>query len=374
MAKKKPIRRASKSPARKPTKFRRPMPRSSEPLPEIPDLARIRESLHHDLADIAVPPRKLPPFLIVGIGASAGGLEACTQLLENLRKPNFAIIIVQHLAPEHESALPGLLAGITKIPVIQVTEGMRIEPGRVHVIPPGVQMGIADGILKLVPRPDDRTQHMSIDYFFRSLAEHAQSRAIGVILSGSAHDGAAGLREIKDAGGIAIAQDPETARFDSMPRAAIATGAVDLVLAPHKIADELTHIAQRPLGDDHETTQHHAPRHPEENLARVFSILRNATGVDFAQYKLPTIRRRLQRRMVLHKIETLADYVRLLQKNADEVHALYEDILIHVTRFFREPESFQALVTKVFPRLIEHRDAESPIRVWVPGCSTGEEA
>ncbi|HEX4795658.1 MAG TPA: chemotaxis protein CheB [Humisphaera sp.] len=319
----------------------------------------------------------LPSFTIVGIGASAGGLEACSDLLRALSPQSaFAVVIVQHMAPEHDSFLPGLLAGVTSLPVVQVKDGLRINPGHVYVVPPNVQMEIIGGQLRLQPRPSDRTQHLPIDYFFRSLAEYAQSRAIGVVLSGTASDGSIGVREIKAAGGITFAQEPRTAKYDGMPRAAIATGAVDLVMAPTQIAMELERISRDPL-----TSPLHAPRVPtddsallDEHMARIFSMLRTASGVDFTHYKLPTIRRRLQRRMVLHKIESLDKYIKYLQTNPAEVQSLYQDILIHVTRFFRDPESFEVLARQVFPKILEARVGESPIRVWIPGCSTGEEA
>lgn len=317
--------------------------------------------------------RSLPDFMIAGIGASAGGLEACSQLLEALpAELGLALIIVQHLAPRHESFLSELLALHSKMPVVQVTEGIRVEANRIYVIPPNAHMHIADGILHLVARPEDRTQHMPVDSFFRSLAEYAQNRAIGIILSGTASDGAIGIREIKSAGGIAIAQDPQTAKSDGMPRAAIATGAVDLVLGPVGIAEELVRIAAHPLvrGEARQTGELSGL---DEQLPRVFHMLRTATGVDFAQYKQPTIKRRLQRRMVLHKLDTLEQYIQFLQQNPAEVNGLYQDILIHVTRFFRDPESFEVLAKSAFAAIVANRAADAPIRIWIPGCASGEE-
>jgi two-component system CheB/CheR fusion protein len=233
-----------------------------------------------------------------------------------------------------------------------------------------------DGALHLVPRPDDRSQHMPIDSFFRSLAEFAQSRAMAVVLSGSGSDGATGIREVKAAGGITFAQDPRTAKFDSMPRAAITTGAVDLILPPAQIAEELLRITGQPLtAEQFAVIDREEAGHPTEaQLARIFAMLRSSSGVDFAHYKFPTIRRRLHRRMVLRKVETIDEYLHLLQRNPQEVHSLYQDILIHVTRFFRDPDTFDTLIKTVFPRLMEHRQPKTPIRIWVPGCSTGEEA
>jgi two-component system, chemotaxis family, CheB/CheR fusion protein len=313
--------------------------------------------------------------MIAGVGASAGGLEACSQLLEALpRNLGLALIIVQHLAPNHESFLPELLAAHSKLPVVKVTEGLRVETNHIYVIPPNVHMHIGKGKLHLVARPEDRTQYMPIDSFFRSLAEYGQNRAVGIILSGTASDGAVGVREIKIAGGITIAQAPGTAKSDGMPRAAIATGTIDLVLGPAAIAGELVRIASHPLVRSSERKEEEALDGPDEDLQRIFNMLRRATGVDFNLYKQPTIRRRLRRRMVLHKLNTLSEYVRLLQGEPGELTELYQDILIHVTRFFREPESYAVLAAKAFPSICKKRSSQTPIRIWVPGCATGEEA
>jgi len=328
-----------------------------------------------------VQPRSRAEFSIVGVGASAGGLEAFTQFLHALPEDTgMAIILVQHLSPKHESALPELLGGATSLSVMQVTEGMEIRPNSIYVMPPNTSMGInVEGKFHLGPRPLDRTQHTPIDTFFRSLAEYAQSRAIGVILSGTAADGAVGMREIKSVGGITLVQDPTSAKYDGMPLASISTGAVDLVMPPREIAIELHRISRHPLvrsisakrpGDDLEVQ--------DEHLSRIFTMLRNATGVDFTHYKQPTIRRRLQRRMVLHKFTSIEQYIKFLLEKPDEVQSLYADILIHVTRFFREPESFDTLAGIVFPAMMAARQEGSqrdgPIRIWTPGCATGEES
>ena len=312
---------------------------------------------------------------IVGVGASAGGLEAFSSMIRALPpKPGFAIVLVQHLAPQHESALPTLLANYTPMPVVQVAESMRVERDHVYVIPPNVQMGITDGHFHLSPRPDDRTQYTPIDSFLTSLAEHARGRAIGVILSGTASDGATGVRDIKGGGGITFAQKPDTAKYDGMPRAAIATGAIDMVLSPPEIALKLTELAAHPYvrklappGGDDLTAR-------DDQLKRIFDLLRPASGIDFKHYKLPTIKRRLLRRMALHRLTDLQHYIRLLEETPAEVRSLYQDLLIHVTRFFREPESFKALAQQVFPKLVEDRQEGQTIRAWVSGCATGEEA
>jgi two-component system CheB/CheR fusion protein len=319
-------------------------------------------------------------YPVVGIGASAGGLEAFGELLHALPPhPGLAIVLVPHLASQVESALPALLGSRTSLPVVQATEGVPIEKNRVFVIPPNTQMRMVDGTLHLVPRPHDRTQYTPIDIFFHSLAEAARENAIAVILSGTASDGTIGIREVKAAGGIVLVQQPETAKYDGMPRAAIGTGAVDAVLGLPEIAAELVRIAAHPFRERSEARAHEpagagGPEPDEEAFQRALRVLRTATGVDFTRYKRPTVERRLHRRMLLQKFTRIEQYVRFLQESPAETHALYQDILIHVTRFFREPESFAALTKEVFPWIVAGRQAESPIRVWTPGCSTGEES
>jgi two-component system CheB/CheR fusion protein len=315
------------------------------------------------------------PLTVVGVGASAGGLEAFTQLLESLpRAPGLALVLVQHLAPTRESALPVLLSTHTAMPVVEVTNGVRIQANHVYVIPPNVQMRLTDGHLKLLPRPGDRTQHTPIDTFFTSMAEKGDVRPIAVVLSGTASDGAVGIREVKAAGGITFAQQPESAKFDSMPRAAISTGMVDRVLTPAEIGEAIVDVAAHPYVQEH---RHLAPEglvFRDDQLQRIFDLLRTSSGVDFRHYKLPTIRRRLLRRMALHRLEDVDPYIKLLQSSQAELRGLFQDLLIHVTRFFREPDSFKALAANALPLLIEDRNRDAPIRVWVCGCATGEEA
>jgi two-component system CheB/CheR fusion protein len=325
--------------------------------------------------DEATEARK-PGLTLVGIGASAGGLEAFTSLIENLPvNTGLALVFVQHLSPTHESMLPQLLSEKSSLTVVQATDGTVIEADHIYVIPPNTQMGFYDGRLRLTPRPEGRSRYTPIDYLFHSLAEHSGNAAIGVVLSGTSSDGAAGLRELKAVGGITFAQDPETARYDAMPRAAIATGAVDRVLPPQEIAGELVEISRHPY------VRHVVAVTPgqdipvlDDKLPRIFALLRSATGVDFTHYKMATIKRRLQRRMALHKITSVDRYLRFLQENPPEVLQLYQDILIHVTRFFREPDTFKALTDILFPELTERAGGDNSVRIWVPGCSTGEDA
>src|SRR5262245_1588930 len=311
---------------------------------------------------------------VAGVGASAGGLEAVSALLRGLpADPGIAIVFVQHLAPRHESALVTLLSGQSALPVVQAVEGMRVEPNHVYVIPPNTQMVIADEALHLRPRPGDRTQYTPVDSFLSSLASAAGSRTIGVILSGTASDGALGMRDIKAAGGVTVVQSPDSAKYDGMPKAAIATGLIDLVLTPEEIGAKLVQLSHHAYTRASDPASVDLPL-ADAQLREVFDLLRPASGVDFRHYKLPTIKRRLYRRMSLHRVNDPADYVKLLRTDANEVRSLYQDLLIHVTRFFREPESFEALAQDVFPAILEGRSPDQPIRVWVSGCATGEEA
>ena len=314
-------------------------------------------------------------FPVVGIGASAGGLEACTALLKALpANPGLAFVVVQHLDPHHESILHKLLSKTTEMPVIQVEDGMVLEPDHVYVIPPKHDIAVRERTLRLLPRRRTAGRHLPVNRFFASLAEDQKSAAIGVILSGTASDGTLGLQAIKSEGGVAFAQLPESAGYPGMPESAILAGCVDFVLAPEGIARELVHLgrlpyARRSAGPDAEPLLAGAA-----DLHRIIQILRTATAVDFSLYKTGTIRRRVARRMILQKIDSLPRYEAYLEQNAGEVAALYQDIFIHVTHFFREPETFAALQRRVLPKLLAKRPKGEPLRVWVPGCSTGEEA
>jgi len=355
---------------------RRAVAPDPDPRAALDDGPTVQAKLLDDPESTPRNPAVRSPLPVVGVGASAGGLEAFSQLLTALPSDlGMAIVFVQHLAPQHESALPVLLSSVSQLPVIQVLQGTRVEANHVYVIPPNVQMDISEGELHLNPRPSDHTQYTPVDIFLRSLADSVRDRAIAVILSGTASDGAIGVRDVKVAGGITFAQLPDTAKYDGMPRAAIDTGLIDRVLSPPDIAAELVEIARHPYtADASSATSFERGAVSEEDLASVFSLLRAASGVDFKQYKVPTILRRLQRRMALQKLTQLSQYVRFMQETPAEVLRLYQDVLIHVTRFFREPESFEALVTQVFPRILESRQGDSAIRAWVCGCATGEEA
>jgi len=318
------------------------------------------------------------PFPIVGVGASAGGLEAFTQFLEHIPPDSgLAFVLIQHLGYNQESILTSLLSKVTKTPVHEVEEGMAIEPNHVYVLPSEMDMVIVDGSFSLIPRTSVRGQHMPIDTFFRSLAEIQASSSIGVILSGTGSDGALGVQEIHGKGGIVLVQDPASAKFDGMPRAAIATGCAHLVLSPEAIANELARVERHLyISDGHSngSKKKEEPLSEKDNiLNKIFGLMRSKTGVDFSSYKDGTVNRRIHRRMVLQKIEDLSSYFSFLSENPGEIDDLYNDILIKVTRFFRDPDVFEVLKSKIFEGILRDKPRNTPIRLWVAACSTGEE-
>jgi two-component system CheB/CheR fusion protein len=315
------------------------------------------------------------PSSIVGIGASAGGLEAFEQLLSALpADTGMAFVLVQHLAPKHESILSELLSKWTNMPVIEVKHGMAVEPDHVYVIPPNADMTVRRSVLHLSALSPDRARRMPIDLFLRSLAEDQQSRAIGVILSGTASDGTLGIQAIKAHGGVTFAQSEDSAKYNAMPRSAAAAGHVDYVLPPDGIARELCQIASHAHIFTADETESSEKPGRDEILNKIYRLLRNFSRVDFSYYKSGTITRRITRRMFLRKVDSLRAYFDLLRDNSDEVEALFNDLLINVTGFFRDPEAFEALQTKAFPVMFKEREPGRQIRIWVPGCSTGEEA
>ena len=313
-------------------------------------------------------------FPIVGIGASAGGLEAATNLFKQL-SPHLAIayVVVLHLDPARESAVTEILGRATSMPVVEVKKGMRVEKDHVYVIPPNCDMTIEQGILHLQDRGERRSSNTTIDTFMRSLAIAHGSDAIGIILSGTASDGTLGLAAIKGEAGITFAQEPASAKYDGMPTSAIASGCVDFVMTPPAIAREIARIRHHPyIADGHKKES--ALLGDESEMDQIFRLLRRVTRVDFSGYKSPTIARRIQRRMALQKIDSLKNYGAFLQREQPELIALYHDLLISVTSFFRNPEAFEALKHIVYPTILRARtSASGPIRIWVPGCSTGEE-
>ncbi|KAF0143307.1 MAG: methylase of chemotaxis methyl-accepting protein [Nitrospirae bacterium] len=315
-------------------------------------------------------------FYIVGIGASAGGLEAFQQFLSHMPADSgMAFVLIQHLAATHESILTELLSKVTSMHVREVKDGMIAEPDNVYIIPPNTEMAILHSTLHLLPRPEARGQHMPIDSFLQSLAEDQGNKAIAIIMSGTGSDGSQGIRAIKAEGGIVLAQDEKSAKYAGMPHSAIATGHVDFILPPDKIAAELLRINRHPYLSLVKTdaAEELTPER-DDSLSKIFILLRAATGVDFTYYKRSTIRRRIMRRMLLHKIEKIEDYIKYLRETPSEVELLYEDILINVTSFFREPETCDVLKNTVFPQIAGNASSDIPVRIWVPGCATGEEA
>ena len=312
-------------------------------------------------------------FPVVGIGASAGGLEAFVQLLKGLPPDTgMAFVLVQHLDPKHDSQLAALLEKATQMPVCEATDGLILRPNRVHVMPSNVLMTVASGRLVLALR---RNATLPIDCFLRSLAADRGELAVGVILSGTGADGTAGVEAVKTAGGITFAEDSTSARFPAMPENAVASGFVDFVFSPEKIGIELARIAQHPG-----LRQRLAPTEEETGTeqsgalqTRILRLLSARIGVDFTHYKKSTLHRRIAHRMVLRGVDDEAHYLRLLEKESGEVDALFRDALIHVTSFFRDPAVFQTLQERVLPAIVKHKPLGEPIRFWVPGCSTGEE-
>jgi len=309
-------------------------------------------------------------FPIVAIGASAGGLEAFSGLLRALPPdPGLALIFIPHLDPTHESVMVELLSRTTRLPVQQAAEGMRVQCNVLYVLPPNSDMTIADGVLHLLKREAGRGHHMPIDSFFLSLAEDQVGNAVGIILSGTANDGTLGMAAIKNSGGITFAQDPESAKYDGMPTSAVAAGVVDFVLSPERIAEELVRVQKQPVTEISSDTFDGK----DSVLREIFRLLKGFSKVDFVDYKVATIRRRILRRMNINQIAEVGDYVKLLHRKPAEVEALYRDVLINVTSFFRNPDVFESLRQAVYPKILIDRPGGEPVRVWVPGCSTGEE-
>ncbi len=315
-------------------------------------------------------------FAIVGIGASAGGLAAFEAFFSGMpadTDPGMAFVLVQHLAPDHKSILTELIQRYTRMQVFEVEDGLAVRPNCAYIIPPGRDMAFLGGALHLLEPQSPRGQRMPIDFFFRSLAQDQRERAICVVLSGTGSDGTLGVRAIKGEGGMVMAQSPATTEYDGMPKSAIATGLVDYELPPADMPAQLmayvSHAFGKPFG-----RAAAPPLKTESALMKICVILRAQTGHDFSHYKPSTVHRRIERRMAVHQIEGLDEYVRYLQQNQGEVEALFRDLLIGVTSFFRDPEAFQALDEQVIGRLLAGRPSGEVIRVWSPGCSSGEEA
>ncbi len=328
---------------------------------------------------VSPPPAKPEPslsFPVVGIGASAGGLVAFEAFFSGLlmdTDPGMAFVLVQHLAPDHKSILTDLVRRYTRMQVFEVEDGMTVQPNCAYIIPPNRDMAFLNGSLHLLEPSAPRGQRLPIDFLFRSLAQDQGDHAIGIVLSGTGGDGTLGVRAIKDAGGMVMAQTPESTEFDGMPRSAIATGMVDYTLAPADMAAQLIAYTTYAFGKLPRLAAHTAPQ-SDSAIKKVFVLLRAQTGHDFSQYKPSTVHRRIERRMAVHQIDAIDSYVKYLQQTPTEVEALFRDLLIGVTNFFRDPDAFQVLEEQVIPKLFDGKPAGGVVRVWSTGCSTGEEA
>jgi two-component system CheB/CheR fusion protein len=317
-------------------------------------------------------------FPVVGIGASAGGLEAVRELFADLPPDTgMAFVFIQHLDPTHASSLPEILSRITQIPVVETSHDLRLKPDHIFVIPPNKDIQLSKETLHLSPRKRIGGLHLPIDTFLHSLAEGRKTAAIGVILSGTGSDGVLGLKAIKSKGGITFAQDSESARYASMPENAIVAGAVDFVLNPQRIAAELVKLAHF-VGHPHPAGAEAGPAvgqaAKDKPLKEIVALLRSSTGVDFPKYNPNTIERRILRRMALSNIHNMAQYAENLRHNPSEMRSLYEDIFIHVTNFFRDSHRFEVLKSRIYPAIVKKKRPGESIRVWCAGCSTGEEA
>jgi two-component system CheB/CheR fusion protein len=313
------------------------------------------------------------PSFVVGVGASAGGLEALGRFFAPLPADcGLAFVVVQHLSPDHKSFMVELLSKKTALAVVRAEDGARVQPGTVYLIPPRRNIRISKGCLQLVDPPGDRLINLPIDIFFRALADDQQDRAIGVVLSGTGSDGTLGIRAIKDAGGMVMVQSESSALFDGMPRSAIGTGLADFIAPPEEMARLLLSYVKHPLN----ATERGLSRGKSNNetlMQRLIAHLRERHSVDFSCYRPATIDRRIERRMTVNQIGSLRDYIQHLETSPRESDLLFSDLLICVTRFFRDREAFDILRDKVIPAIIDGAAAGEQVRVWVPGCSMGEE-
>jgi two-component system CheB/CheR fusion protein len=331
----------------------------------------------------AQPPKTLgatvpewPAFPIVGIGASAGGLAAFEAFFSGMpadTEPGMAFVLVQHLDPSHKSLLSELMRRYTRMQVFEVEDGMPIRINCVYIIPPNRDMACSNATLRLLEPSAPRGQRLPIDFFFRSLASALQERAIGVVLSGTGHDGALGVHAIKDAAGVVMVQLPKTAEFDGMPRSAIATGKVDFVIGPEEMLPRLLAFMAHPHLVGQPSDSFYATRQ-ERAFQKIFALLKAQTGHNFAGYKVGTVHRRIERRMAVLALESVDSYASYMQHTPAEIEALFRDMLIGVTSFFRDKEAFDALQRQIIPALFLNKPSSSVLRIWVAGCSTGEEA
>ncbi len=313
-------------------------------------------------------------FPIVGIGASAGGLETLNLFFSAMPPDgNMAFVVIQHLSPQHKSIMVSLLEKHTRMSVMEIEDGTKVNPNHVYLNPPGKNVTLFNGCLHLLEPQKTGTINLPIDFFFKSLSEDQGEKAIGIILSGTASDGTMGIRTIKGGGGMAMVQEPETAKYDGMPRSAIGTGLVDFIAPVEEMPEILIRYVKHPFLESLDKIKRREP--PVKNqMQKIFALIRGATGNDFSHYKQSTIARRIERRLVVNQIEGLPDYVRYLQKNPGEIDVLFKNLTIGVTSFFRDPEAYDLLAGQVLPALLQRKEPNTTIRFWISGCSTGEEA
>lgn len=313
-------------------------------------------------------------FPVVGVGASAGGLEAMQTFFRSLpAKPGAAFVVVQHLSPDYKSLMDELLARHTSMDIHVVTDGIKIQKDSIYLIPPKSNMTLDNGRLYLKQMSEKRSLDLPIDIFFRSLAKDQEKNAIGIILSGTGSDGTLGIRSIKESGGMIMVQDNKSAKFDGMPRSSISTGLVDFILPPNELAEELIRYIMHPFINSHDAIEK-IISNDQKSFAQVLSILLDRKGVDFSEYKQNTVIRRLEKRISINRYDSINSYVEYLNVNNREVDILFNELLIGVTRFFRDSEAFQKIQETIIPNLVNDTQNNQDIRIWVPGCSTGEEA
>ncbi|MBN2010138.1 PAS domain-containing protein [candidate division KSB1 bacterium] len=317
---------------------------------------------------------QLKSFAIAGIGASAGGLEAFEIFFSHMPpNSNVAFVIIQHLDSKHKSLMASLLGKYTTMKILEAEDGIMVEPNCIYLNKPDKNIVIINRRLQLLEPEKSHALNLPIDYFFRSLSQDQAENAIGIILSGTGSDGTLGIKAIKGAGGMTMVQDEQQAKYNGMPRSAIDTGLVDYILPVEKMPEELINYLKHPFNNDDDTALS-SSQQVQNYLQKIYALIRSHTGNDFSNYKQNTTRRRIERRMAVHQINHIGDYVRYIQQTPVEVEALFKDLLITVTNFFRDPEAFEILKEKVFPELINKISGNSSIRCWIPGCATGEEA
>ncbi|MFH1314355.1 MAG: chemotaxis protein CheB [Candidatus Eisenbacteria bacterium] len=332
---------------------------------------RARKTREH----VPPPPPDRAAFPVVGIGASAGGLKALEGFMAHMPdNSGVAFVVIQHLAPTHKSLMGSLLAKYTSMRIIPIEDGVRIEPNCIYLNPPHKNVALIDRVFTLIEPDGPHAANLPIDHFLRSLAEDQRAKAVCIILSGTGTDGTQGLTAVKGEGGTAMAQEVSQAQYDSMPRSAINTGLVDFVLPVEKMPEALLQYTTHTYFESRRTCATAEKQESAEPLRRILHLIRSGTGQDFTNYKQTTILRRIERRMAVHQIIRMHDYVTYLKHDPEEVEKLCSDMLITVTRFFRDPEAFEILEKKVLPDLLKARPSGIPLRVWVPGCGTGEEA